>query len=192
MLEFKVIENLKPNKDLTDILKNFKYKVKPVKIITINNFFAAASKLPSVSTAGAICAVLGVSLDRFYGISDTPAQIMTERLDHKDEVIAGLKRADKMHRRIIYALLIVIILLLIYGITLDVLNPDMGLFRGECERSARKQGDLDALRTFGGRRSSRRKKTTPGLDFCRKRLSYKNNLTPAAQSAAGVRSYLFL
>lgn len=73
MLEFKVIENLKPNKDLTDILKNFKYKVKPVKIITINNFFAASSKLPSVSTAGAIYAVLGVSLDRFYGISDTPA-----------------------------------------------------------------------------------------------------------------------
>ncbi len=27
MLEFKVIENLKPNKDLTDILKNFKYTV---------------------------------------------------------------------------------------------------------------------------------------------------------------------
>ena len=28
MLEFKVIENLKSNKDLTDILKEFKYKVK--------------------------------------------------------------------------------------------------------------------------------------------------------------------
>ena len=28
MIEFKVIENLKPNKDLTDILKDFKYKVK--------------------------------------------------------------------------------------------------------------------------------------------------------------------
>ena len=27
MLEFKVIEKLKPNKDLTDILKYFKYKV---------------------------------------------------------------------------------------------------------------------------------------------------------------------
>jgi hypothetical protein len=26
MLEFKVIEKLKPNKDLTDILKDFKYK----------------------------------------------------------------------------------------------------------------------------------------------------------------------
>ena len=27
MLEFKIIENLKPNKDLTNILKYFKYKV---------------------------------------------------------------------------------------------------------------------------------------------------------------------
>ena len=35
MLEFKVIENLKPNKDLMDILKEFKYKVKLGKIKTI-------------------------------------------------------------------------------------------------------------------------------------------------------------
>ena len=35
MLEFKVIENLKPNKDLTDILKNFKYTVKLGQIKTI-------------------------------------------------------------------------------------------------------------------------------------------------------------
>ena len=28
MLEFKVIEKLKPNKDLIDILKDFKYKIK--------------------------------------------------------------------------------------------------------------------------------------------------------------------
>ena len=35
MLEFKVIENLKPNKDLTDILKEFKYKVKLGQIKTI-------------------------------------------------------------------------------------------------------------------------------------------------------------
>ena len=35
MLEFKVIENLKPNKDLTNILKNFKYKVKLGQIKTI-------------------------------------------------------------------------------------------------------------------------------------------------------------
>ena len=35
MLKFKVIENLKPNKDLMDILKDFKYKVKLGKIKTI-------------------------------------------------------------------------------------------------------------------------------------------------------------
>ena len=35
MLEFKVIENLKPNKDLNDILKDFKYKVRLGQIKTI-------------------------------------------------------------------------------------------------------------------------------------------------------------
>ena len=35
MLKFKVIENLKPNKDLMDNLKDFKYKVKLGKIKTI-------------------------------------------------------------------------------------------------------------------------------------------------------------
>lgn len=35
MLEFKVIENLKLNKDFNDILKNFKYKVKLGQIKTI-------------------------------------------------------------------------------------------------------------------------------------------------------------
>lgn len=35
MIEFKVIENLKPNKDLTLYLKDFKYKVKLGQIKTI-------------------------------------------------------------------------------------------------------------------------------------------------------------
>ena len=35
MIEFKVIEKLKPNKDLTGILKNFKYTVKLGQIKTI-------------------------------------------------------------------------------------------------------------------------------------------------------------
>lgn len=35
MLEFKVIENLKPNKGLTDILKNFEYTAKLGQIKTI-------------------------------------------------------------------------------------------------------------------------------------------------------------
>ena len=35
MFEFKAIENLKPNKDLSDILKNFEYTVKLGQIKTI-------------------------------------------------------------------------------------------------------------------------------------------------------------
>ena len=35
MLEFKVIENLKPNKDLTSILNGFKYKAKLEQIKSI-------------------------------------------------------------------------------------------------------------------------------------------------------------
>ena len=35
MLEFKVIENLKPNNDLIGILKDFKYKIKLGQIKTI-------------------------------------------------------------------------------------------------------------------------------------------------------------
>lgn len=39
MLEFEVIENLKPNNDLIDILKDFKYKIKlgQIKIILHTN-----------------------------------------------------------------------------------------------------------------------------------------------------------
>ena len=37
MLEFKVIENLKPNKDLTDILKNFTVKLGQIKTILHTN-----------------------------------------------------------------------------------------------------------------------------------------------------------
>ena len=36
MLEFKVIENLISNKDLNDILKDFKYKIKLEQIKTLN------------------------------------------------------------------------------------------------------------------------------------------------------------
>lgn len=101
-----------------------------VPISTVNDFFASASKAPGFYTAIAICAALGVSVDKHYGISDTPEQIMTERLDHKDEGIASLQHSNKNLRHISFALLVILALAFVYGITLDILNPDMGLFRG--------------------------------------------------------------
>ena len=41
-----------------------------VPLSTVNNFFANASKAPSINTAGPICAVLGISIDEFFGITD--------------------------------------------------------------------------------------------------------------------------
>ena len=41
-----------------------------VPLSTVNNFFANASKSPSINTAGPICAVLGISLDEFFGIGN--------------------------------------------------------------------------------------------------------------------------
>lgn len=42
-----------------------------VPLSTVNNFFANSSKAPSINTVGPICAVLGISLDEFFGIGDS-------------------------------------------------------------------------------------------------------------------------
>lgn len=57
-----------------------------ISISTIGNFFASKSKAPNVYNAGAICAALGVSLDRYFGI--------TETLSPEDQ-IAQLQRNQK-------------------------------------------------------------------------------------------------
>ncbi len=108
-----------------------------VPLSTVNNFFAAASKSPSINTTGAICAVLGVSLDVFYGITESPDDSLAVELDHEREknallqnTINNLQRSVKNLRHIIFALLVILALAFVYGITLDILNPNMGLFRG--------------------------------------------------------------
>lgn len=103
-----------------------------VPLSTVNNFFAAASKSPTLATAGAICAVLGVSLDAFYGVVPAPSpedETLEERLLHEQEKNAILERSLLISRRVVLALFIVMILALIYGITIDILNPHMGLFQ---------------------------------------------------------------
>lgn len=57
-----------------------------ISISTINNYFASASKAPSVYNAGDICAVLGVSLDRYFGIvENVPAEKQLEELKQSRE-----------------------------------------------------------------------------------------------------------
>lgn len=119
-----------------------------ISISTINNFFATASKSPSVYNAGDICAVLGV---RYFGIEeDVPAEKRLEEMQQNRE--AELKAAhlegnvesmaqtiDLQHKRIksqqrviyvtISALVIVMLLLAVY-VFLDFKTANMGLIRG--------------------------------------------------------------
>lgn len=106
-----------------------------VSLSTVNNFFSSASKNPSVYTVGPICAALDVSLDAYFGIvpgedlAEREQLLLSQQVTHKDELISVLRRSLRSRDRIITALLLVLILALIYGITLDILNPNMGLFR---------------------------------------------------------------
>lgn len=66
-----------------------------ISISTIGNFFASKSKAPNVYNAGAICAALGVSLDRYFGITETLSpedQIAQLQRNHQSELeIAHMK-----------------------------------------------------------------------------------------------------
>ena len=122
---------------------------------TINKFFAASSVSPGVVATAAICADLGVSLDSFYGIPVPPDSEHIRQLEQKHEesaqqlarekeknvmlletinaqqrTINGQLSSIRTMRRIIFALLVILALVFIYGITLDILSPGMGLFRG--------------------------------------------------------------
>ena len=72
---------------------------------TVKNFFAAGSREPNVYNAGPICAVLGVSLDEYFGIEPnlTPeAKMRKMEQEHQSEVkIARLEGGmDQLSRAV--------------------------------------------------------------------------------------------
>jgi len=111
---------------------------------TVNSYFSSASKAPSVYTVGPICAALGVSLDKYFGIaqketseeaSEKLARIveleqdcrdMKKDIDHKDE-IASLQKATIKKLQI--AIVILAAVALVYFVRFDVLNPNVGIIR---------------------------------------------------------------
>lgn len=108
-----------------------------ISISTVNNYFSSASKQPSVYTVGPICKSLGVSLDRYFEIvpkgedlTEREEALLTQQVGHEQDINKLLNETIKHKNRIIFALLFIFALALVYGITLDLLNPSMGLFRG--------------------------------------------------------------
>lgn len=111
-----------------------------VPLSTVNNFFANASKSPSINTAGPICAVLGISLDEFFCIGNhytaTEETLQAEkvglekRLSNKREIITMIKQGVKTRNRIIAALIVLLFLAILYGLYLDFNCVQVGFWRG--------------------------------------------------------------
>ena len=122
-----------------------------ISISTIGNFFASKSKAPNVYNAGAICATLGVSLDRYFGITETLSpedQIAQLQHNHQSELeIAHLKgcmeqmektidyqrKKARLNKFAIYGLMLVcsMFMAVIVGyIFFDYRVPNQGLIQG--------------------------------------------------------------
>lgn len=103
---------------------------------TVRNFFSRASKAPSIYTTAQICAVLGVSLDQFFGISERLTQEETRIADlqahlaDQESTIQDLRRRARTMRHAIFTLGWVLIGLLIWCVYFDLHCLDMGFFRG--------------------------------------------------------------
>lgn len=103
---------------------------------TVANFFASGPKAPSVYTAGPICAVLGVSLNRYFMINPADEPIpesersaLLQQIQFGEEKCAMLERSISSKKKIILAMFLLALVVLVYGITLDVLCGGIGFIR---------------------------------------------------------------
>lgn len=124
---------------LQELCREAKYRAKmtaqdisdysDVPLSSVNNFFASSFKMPSIYTAGPICRVLGVSIDAFFHIRPTPDPSLEAQLTHEQELHLICARAIRHKNYLIFGLMILLALALAYGITIDMLNPTIGLFK---------------------------------------------------------------
>lgn len=111
-----------------------------VPLSTVNNFFANSSKSPSINTVGPICAVLGISLDAFYGIGTHYTANeetlhaenvgLEKHLSSKRQIITMMEQGVKTRNRIIAALLVLLFFATAYGLYLDFNCIQIGFWRG--------------------------------------------------------------
>ena len=85
--------------------------------------------MPSIYTAGPICRVLGVSIDAFFDIHPIPDPSLEAQLEHEREMNQISARAIRHKNILIIGLMILLALALAYGITIDIMNNDIGLFQ---------------------------------------------------------------
>ena len=109
---------------------------------TVQNFFGSSSKLPPVYTAGPICRALGVSLDKYFEIvsNDKPGALelaeqanehLVEVGELKDQRNERNEQRMQQKNRAIIAMAGFVLFLIAYMTIVDLLDPMIGLFRGE-------------------------------------------------------------
>lgn len=81
-----------------------------VNLSTVNNFFRAGQRSPSIDTVGPICAAVGVSMDEFFGVAKAEVQ-PTPNAEIFRELIEAEKAGIKLRDRIIAALLVIVAIL---------------------------------------------------------------------------------
>lgn len=122
-----------------------------IPVSTINNFFATVSKAPNVYNAGAICKALGVSMDKYFGITpDVLPEDQVRQLehDHKAELklahmegsmeqlnqkVESQAKTEKRMRISLYSItvLAVILLMVLIGyVVFDYKVSNAGLIQG--------------------------------------------------------------
>lgn len=111
-----------------------------VPLSTVNNFFANSSKSPSINTVGPICAVLGISLDAFYGIGTHYTANeetlhaenvgLEKHLSSKRQIITMMEKGVRTRNRIIAALLVLLFFSITYALYLDFNCIQTGFWRG--------------------------------------------------------------
>lgn len=143
--------------DIKDVLKERKRALKKtypeiaeesgLPLNTIQNFFSQNSKSPSLYTAAMICKVLGVSLDKLFGISEqlttTEAALQAEneglekRLSNKKETIDTqnytmelMEKGIRIRNHVILTMFIILIVLVAWCIYVDLQCMDVGFWRG--------------------------------------------------------------
>lgn len=123
-----------------------------VPLNTVNNMFRTTTHSPTLETIGPICAFLGISIDRFFGMEpaeDSPSpetieELVNRELDVYRQKINGLnaqneilqKFVDHQHRGIrmrnflLIQLLALLIFALGYAVYLDVNCVQIGFWHG--------------------------------------------------------------
>lgn len=121
-----------------------------VPLSSVNNFFASASKAPALSTVAPLCRVCGVSLDKYFGISEfvPPEDRLAEmtqghetelelallqgRIEELTRLLDRLEQRDRRQKVRFYILLTLCTLLsclLIGYLAFDASIPNGGLVR---------------------------------------------------------------